>query len=510
VRSSYSPSRDDPVVGSLSEVVGGPLGRHAGHHPWWTPLRVALAVLTVVLAAGVVARAPCVDASARDADWTHSRLCHSDVARTYVEGGLAELTRPWTGDEASRARHDAPGLAAVPGYLAWGTAWLTQQVTGSPDLSERYRVPVDEVADRADVRREVQVFTALTAIVLAALALLAAWLLGLAGRDRPWAVAAWAASPVLLLTWPAGWDLLAAVAVAGVLAAAPTTTGPGRPVLAGALIGVGASVVPAVAVLLLALVVVAATGRPTAPGSPARPLPGSSGRDGRERPLDTTVPSLTTGGLGWGDVVAAWVAAVLAWALVNVPAWAAGPEDWVEGAAGALRGPAGTGSPWLVVEQATNRAVPGVVLAAVAVGVVLLVAGLLVVLARRGRRTPSLAEAGLVLLVAVLVLSPAHPVTHALVLLPLAALAVPRWRDLLLWQGGELVAWALTGFHRGGALAPATGTDEPFYWLAVVVRVAAELWLVAVVVARLLPSGSAAPSDGRGTWPARAPGELSR
>lgn len=57
---SDAPTRRDPLVALLSEVVGGPLGRRASRHPWWTPRRVALAttVATLLLALGVSALGP--------------------------------------------------------------------------------------------------------------------------------------------------------------------------------------------------------------------------------------------------------------------------------------------------------------------------------------------------------------------------------------------------------------------------------------------------------------------
>ena len=47
------PSLDDPVVGALSEGVGGRSGARAGRHPWWTPIRVLLALATIVIAIGM-------------------------------------------------------------------------------------------------------------------------------------------------------------------------------------------------------------------------------------------------------------------------------------------------------------------------------------------------------------------------------------------------------------------------------------------------------------------------
>ncbi len=68
-------------------------------------------------------------------------------------------------------------------------------------------------------------------------------------------------------------------------------------------------------------------------------------------------------------------------------------------------------------------------------------------------------------------------------LLPLAALARPRWRDLLVWQAGEMVYFGAIWLHLSGDLAPAATDATPVpYILAILVRVAAQLWLVGLVL----------------------------
>ena len=66
----------------------------------------------------------------------------------------------------------------------------------------------------------------------------------------------------------------------------------------------------------------------------------------------------------------------------------------------------------------------------------------------------TVARAGLVMLAAALLVAPSAPPESALLLLPLAAIGVRRWRDLLVWQGCELVSWVITGWYLGGALVP--------------------------------------------------------
>src|SRR5690606_22495313 len=71
---------------------------------------------------------------------------------------------------------------------------------------------------------------------------------------------------------------------------------------------------------------------------------------------------------------------------------------------------------------------------------------------------------------------------YVLWLLPLAVLARPRWRDLLIWQAGEAVYFVAIWWYLGHHLDPGNGGDSVLYWVAIVIRVVAQLWLVAVVV----------------------------
>ena len=87
---------------------------------------------------------------------------------------------------------------------------------------------------------------------------------------------------------------------------------------------------------------------------------------------------------------------------------------------------------------------------------------------------------------AALVVAPSAPPELALVALPLAAIAVRRWRDLLVWQGLHLVSWVITGWYLGGGLVPTITDDVRAYWLAILLRVAGLVW-IAVAVLRDVP-----------------------
>ncbi len=127
--------------------------------------------------------------------------------------------------------------------------------------------------------------------------------------------------------------------------------------------------------------------------------------------------------------------------------------------------------------RTTRTVVAVAVLALAAVAVAWMVA-------RTGRRGPrTAAGAGLVLLVAAILVSGSAAPELGLVVLPLAALAVRRWRDLLVWQACEVVSWVVTGWYVGGAIEPTVTDDVRAYWLAVLVRTVGLLWLVVAVLA---------------------------
>lgn len=377
------------MVARLSAAVGGPMGDHGTGHRWWTPLRVVLALTGLALALGMVAQVPCERDAWQSERAQHAQLCSSRVADAWLGAGLVELAWPFSSDEELRRRYDEAELSPLGGLWAWGAARLTHALSGSPDVEGRAQRPLEELAASADVRRELRLFVAVNAVGLALLALLAAWSVGrAAGLRRPWDAAAFAVSPLLVLTWLTDLVLLPVAAIAGGLLA----WGSGRRGLAG-LLG---------------------------------------------------------------------VVAVLAWLPVN-----------------GLTRP-GAGSLWLLLAQATDRSWSPTTLLLVAGGLVVLWSAGVALLARRARATAP--QVVLLLLVGLLLVSPQAPPAWSLLLLPAAALAVRRWRDLLVWQVAEMVALLLTGLYLGEYLAPTGGGPAAAYWLAIALRVAGQLWLAGAVV----------------------------
>ncbi len=440
------PTRDDPLVGSLSEVVGGQVGDRAGRHPWWTPTRVLLALAAIFLALGMLQKTTCFQDSWQDGTQRYSHMCYSDLPYLYTGRGFAELSWPYTDDPEVRARYAVMEYPVGISYYAWGTAWVTHWLSGSPDLGPRYAAPVEKVSEVPGVRAESRLFVAVTLVGLAAFSLFAVWLLTGVHRRRPWDAAFLAASPALALTAAINWDLLALVFVAGAL----WSWSRDRPVLTGVLIGLGTAAKLYPLFLLGALLVICL-------------------RDRRLR-----------------DFAAALLAGAVTWMAVNLPGFVSGPDEWLRfWTFNSDRG-ADLGSLWLVADQATDAAFSAdtinlwswLIFAAWCAGVLAL--GL------RAPVTPRFAQLGFLVLVGFLLVNKVYSPQYVLWLLPLAALARPRLRDHLVWQGGEIFYFAMVWFYLGGFLDPAGGGDVGFYWLAIAVRVVAELYLVVLVVRDVL------------------------
>jgi uncharacterized membrane protein len=149
------------------------------------------------------------------------------------------------------------------------------------------------------------------------------------------------------------------------------------------------------------------------------------------------------------------------------------------------RGP-DLGSLWLVASRAGHEATPDTVNTVSWAAFLAVCLGVLV-LGLRAPQAPRIPQLALLILVGFLVVNKVYSPQYVLWLLPVAVLARPRWRDLLVWQAGELLYFAMVWAHLGSFTAPALpGTTDTAYSWAIVVRVAAQLYLAAVVVRDIL------------------------
>lgn len=387
---------------------------------------------------GVAAKNSCAQGAWWNPPRQFANLCYSDLPYDYTLDGRAERVGPLSDAEG---RYQPPTATPPTAVLSYVAGLATHAVVGWPDTVDRDDRPVGDVAADPRVRHEAVVYVGVVAVLLLLCALVSAAALVRAHRSRPWDAAAFAAAPVLALAGTISWDLLGVALVCTALWAWSS----GRSTLSGALVGLGSAVAVWPALLLVAFGVVAVrAGRADAAGRAAG-------------------------------------AAVVAFVALTLPAYLLAPEHAWGFVDDYLGAGVGNGSLWQVAGVLGWS--PGPTL----LNQLTLVAGaaLVVALAWFGlttARRPRLPQLALLVIVAVLIVGKEYAPQQALWILPLAVLARPYWRDLLIWQAGEVfyllaVWWHLGGFTEGGG----NGVDE-IYLLAIVARVAAQLWLAGVVL----------------------------
>jgi uncharacterized membrane protein len=441
------PSWVDPVAAQASEAVGGPWGRHAvtGRALFWTPLRVCLLFTTIVLALAWIKQQPCAAG-----DWTGSRqythFCYSDAVPLFGAYGLDDGDQPYLD-----AKVEYPvltgglmALAAAGGRVYDGAAAAFGLLPDVPAVESYYVV---------------------TCLLLSLLGLLLVRaVLGLSGR-RPWDAAMVGLSPLLLFHAFTNWDLLAVALTAFAMFAWARS----RPALAGVLFGLAVAAKFYPLLLLGALFVLCL-------------------RAGRL-------------GLWWRTASAA----LAAWAVVNVPIAVLAPDNWSWFFVFSRQRGANPESIWNMLIHARGETlfdgplaagqVPDVLNTVVTVSLLAFAAGV-AWLALAAPVRPRVAQIAFLLVAGFLLLNKVWSPQFSLWLLPLAVLARPRWRSLLLWQATEVLVWVVTMLHYLGTAN--RGIEVEWFFLGVGLRDVAVLVLMGLVVRDVLrPDGDVV----RTSWP---------
>ncbi|MDH2456873.1 hypothetical protein QDW14_10410 [Corynebacterium bovis] len=462
------PSETEPAARGVVDLIGGPPGRHAliGRARWWTPSRVILAVAAAVLGLAWLQKAPCTRSTLTDAgavlDWSGNRqytaACYSDILALHGTPGVREhvpYAAGWMvgGDSGLLAYPPAAGVFHWIVELLGAVVGAVWDAVGLPATSDATLV------------------FAVTAVLLSA-----AWLAAVAGvvslaGDRPWDALLMALSPAVVVQAFTGTGMLAVAAVVLGLVARRR----GRGVLAGVAFGTAVALA-AWPLAVVAAVVAVSLRRRT---SPVRLLAGTV-----VTWLVWTVPALVWDRDGW--------TAALHFGLTR----SAGPLsvwDLLARVTGAGRAAGGSATD-------VGAAADGGSSALVVVQGVLLLACLvaLAVGVARARRVPRVAEVAFLAVAAVVLTGRAGDPQSVLWLLPLAVLAVPRWRLVLAWGAVEAVLWYLTLW---GQLPGGKGAPDWLLAVGGVVRVGVLVALVVVVLRSMLVN----PDPVRRTPPPRDP-----
>lgn len=450
----------------------GPPGVRARPHPWWTPVRLLLAVAVVTYAVCVLVKTPCADGG-KNAGWWNSpadyaNLCASDLPLAYTTTGLAEGVPPLS---TSDGRFAVPDESPPTAVLAYGAAALTRALHGWPDTDTRAAHSTDVAAQLPQVRDEAVTYVAVSAVAqLVALLVAVGCLAGLARvpgpRGSPVVAAApgvtgtgaspwlrrllpFVASPLLVFAGLTGWDLVpVALACAGWWAWSR-----GRDTVAGLLLGLGVAMAVWPAVLVVAIAALSLRG-----------------------------PAMRAAGRTLGAAFVTWVG-------INFCAFVLSAGRSAEFIGSYLTADAQDGSIWKLLQTA------GVAFSVRDLNLVVLCSWVLALVAvfaygALRARPPGLAALAFALLAVVLAVGKVYEPAYALWLLPLAVLATRRLRDVMLWQGAELFFCFATWWHLGGYTDDLAGGDV-VYTVAVILRVVAELWFAARVLA--VPRRESAP-----------------
>jgi uncharacterized membrane protein len=347
-------------------------------------VRVLLAATLVTIVLGFLQKSPCATG-----DWTGSKqythMCYSDVVPLWSDERLDVGGIPY--------RDTAVEYPALTGGLMWLTAEFTRGLHAMEhDWSQ------------------VVLFGVLTAILLAICALVVTAATALTARSRPYDAALFALSPLLVFHAFSNWDLLAMALASAALWAWSRD----KPVAAGVLIGLGTAAKLYPVFLLVPIAILAVRTR------------------------------------RYASAVWAYVAAGMSWLTVNLPLAAADHHGWWIFYSFSQDRPAERSSAWAVlrtlIEDGSNPAdatywvPPG---AAVALAVI---AGLLVVvwLGLSAPVKPRLAQLAFLAVLVFLLTTKVWSPQYSLWLVPLLALARPRWRLALVWQFVEIAVWFAT------------------------------------------------------------------
>jgi uncharacterized membrane protein len=264
---------------------------------------------------------------------------------------------------------------------------------------------------------------------------------GLTVRRRPWDALMVALAPVVALAGFVNWDLLAIALTSASLAAWSRR----NPAVAGMWLGL------AVAAKFYPLVIVG-------------PIVLLCVRRGQWRALGVFL----AGALG-------------SWLVVNVPVMLANFEGWSRFYTFSRERGMDFGSPWYALTL-VGIDIPGDAVNSLATGSFLLACAAIAWLVLRAPQPPRLAAVAFLTVGAFVLTNKVYSPQYMLWVLPLAVLARPRWRDLLIWQAAESayfvgIWWFLVGYGTEDK-----GLHQGWYVAATAAHWLATAWLMGMVL----------------------------
>ncbi|BBY18632.1 membrane protein [Mycolicibacterium litorale] len=459
------PSRTDRIGAALAETVGGPVGRHAliGRQRFMTPLRVMLVIAVVFLALGYSTKAACLQstgtgsADQRVANWENNRayyeLCYSDTVPLYTAELLNQGKFPYKSswletDSSGEPRITYDGQIAVR-YMEYPVLTGLYQYV-SMALAKTYSAVTRAVS--IPVIAEVVMFFNIAAVGLALAWLATVWATAMLAGRRVWDGALVAASPLVVFQIFTNFDALATAFAVGALLAWARR----RPVLAGALIGLGVAAKLYPLLLLVPLVVLAV-------------------RTGRLREVGKTAAT-----------------AAATWLVVNLPIMALFPRGWSEFFRLSTRRGDDMDSLYNVVKSFTGWRgfdpdlgfwQPPTVLNTVTAALFAACCIAIAYIALTARQRPRVAQLAFLVVAAFLLTNKVWSPQFSLWLVPLAVLALPHRRILLAWMTIDALVWIPRMLYLYGESN--RGLPEQWFTATVLLRDIAVITLCALVIRQI-------------------------
>ncbi|MEV6786733.1 glycosyltransferase 87 family protein [Streptomyces sp. NPDC051098] len=427
-RPDVRPTRRDSVAASGSELIGGPAGRWAlrVRSGYLTPVRVVAVVAIGMFALGMVQKMPCYNwAWFRGTSSQYTHACYSDIPHLFLGRGFSEGLIPY--------------FDRLPGdmeYLEYPVlTGLFMQVASWLNLAD------------GSLQQQEQAYWMINAGMLMICTAVIAVCVARTHRRRPWDALLLALAPAFALTATINWDLLAVA----LTAAAMLMWSRGRTLAFGILIGL-------------------ATAAKLYPALLLGPLLLLCWRAGK-----------------WREFATAALGAAGAWFVVNLPVMVLAPEGWKKFYTFSQERQIDFGSFWLIITQRTGEGIDVGKVNTYATLLMLLACAGIAALALAAPRRPRLAQLAFLVVAAFILTNKVYSPQYVLWLIPLAALARPRWRDFLIWQACEVMyflgiwmylAYTTSTKHQG---LPPEG-----YQVAIALHVLGTLYLCAVVVRDIL------------------------
>lgn len=423
------PSRNDRFLRRFTELIGGVLGRRTApgivDPGFFTVERVLILMTTFAAVLAVAVKTPC-----RASGWSSPEqfywACYSDWPVLFQTRGLGEGIFPYF---SADALFEYPVLL---GLIAGVTAWL---------------VPGNEAS-----AEDALVYFDLNTVLIAG-----AWMITvlatarMAGR-RSWDAAMVALAPGIILAGTINWDLWAVMLAALAMLAFARD----RVVLAGVFIGLGAATKLYPLLIFGAILVLAV-------------------RTGKYRPFLLS--------LGAGAAV---------WTAVNLPVALINSDGWLYFFTFSGDRPAGFSSPWfaynLIAERVGLPSLDAGIVNVLALTLFALACALIAILGLAAPRRPRMAQLVFLIVAAFILTNKVYSPQFVLWLIPLVALAHPKWRDFLIWQLAEALHWWAIWLYlardtSGGSAEH--NIDDPYYVAAVLAHMAAVAYLSWRVIAEI-------------------------